>query len=307
MRSSLALSLLIALSSSALADRVETKSPVRSGAPAMVAAERAWQVAERERDPKRAAVAWQLAAIAFDRAASVSRGEQGTDAAYSAVLAWKNAMVEQPGMPPARIDNALDDIEQGLVQAIGRYLGRAPTSDEVANLMLLRASVLRRHGMFDEAMVDWIDIVTNHPASEVAEFAANLLLDTLNRRGEFDKLAEWVEKFHADAKLLANRPDLTDVVRTLHVQVIRKRAERLEADGRSGKPDAYAQAAQLYLDLFKSHPDKLGDELLFNAAVCHELAGAIGAARKTFGDVIKRFPKSSRAATARERMKKLPP
>jgi tetratricopeptide (TPR) repeat protein len=302
MRRVFVLSLVLALTVPATA-----QPPIRSGAPAFVAAERAWNAAERERDPARAAVAWQLAAIAFDRAAAVSRGAQGTEAAYSAVLAWKNATREAPNGAVRATSRDLAEAEQGLVHAIGRYLGRATSADDSAELRFVRASVFRRHGRTDEALPDLMAIVTDHPETDVAEFSANLLLDTLNVQRDFEALAEWIERMHTSPKLLAKRPALTETVGILHVQVLRKRTEKLEAAGRAGDPAAYLQAGRSYLDLFTAHPDQRGDELLFNAAVCFEQGGALADARKIFREVIAKFPKSRVTAFARARLGKLGP
>ena len=268
-----------------------------------VAAERAWQAAEAERDPRKAAPLWEAAALEFGKVA-------GRDAAYAGILAWKNSFsmnVVTGADDPAADDKPtpLTAREVGFVQAVDRYVGMAPPDDdEVAQLLFLRARVFHRHGNLMEALTGFATLVTRHPQSEVAEYAANLLLDALNRAARYDELADWVQRMRANRGLLRGKPDLARTLLTLHVQMQRKHAEAEEKAGATD-PSAYLRCARRYADTARANPTyERRDELLFNAGACYEQGGALDQARKAFAASAKlktRLAPQARARAARLR------
>jgi hypothetical protein len=291
------LAVLVILAAHALATPLYTKTPTRSRATDMIAAERAWQAAEHEHDPKQAIPLWQAAAAAFERAAPVG----GKEALYAAVLAWKNANALDPDAPTeaAQQPTAFTTNEAGMFRVMGAYLPFAGP-DELPGFVFLRANLLRRHAHYDEAVPMFAELVTKHAEHETAEYAANLLLDTLNRQGKYDELAVWVDRMRADKKLLAKRGDLAASLDNLHVSVLRKRAEEFQRAGAAGDRSAYASCAQTYRDALAQHPHATrADEMLFNAGVCLELEGATIDAVAAFRELEKRFPRSQLAPKAR--------
>lgn len=282
------------------------RPPTRSVDPAMVAAETAWQTAEATRDAADAAVAWKAAAIAFGQAADATTGTDRNEALYAAVLAWRNAINiapptrAPPGAPPPPL--ALEPDEAAMLAAIAKYLPVART-DEVAALRFTQGMVLRRHGRHDEVTPIMIELVTRHAADEVAEYAANILLDTLNQQAKFADLLAWTARLRGDRTLLAGRPDLARTLDTIHVQGQRKAAEAAAA---SGDAAGFARCATIYQQVLRDvrHPER-ADELLFNGATCAARGGAFADARARYRALLKRFPRSPLAAATRARLEAL--
>ncbi len=283
-----------------------TRPPSHSVDPAMVAAEAAWRTAEATQDPADAPAAWEAAAMAFGRAAEATTGPDQAEARYAAVLAWRNALDVAP-RARAAIDAAppsptLTPREAAMVDAIDAYLPLA-RADEVADLMFVRAMVFHRHARHADVIPAMAAIVTGHADADVAEYAANVLLDALNLQARYDEMLAWVVRMRADRTLLAGRPDLARTLDALHVQGLRKQAGVAEA---SNDAAAFARCAAIYQQIFHDvpRPDR-ADELLYNGALCAERAGAIADARARYQRLLKRFPRSPLAAATRARLKAL--
>ncbi|MBS1118399.1 MAG: Tetratricopeptide repeat protein [Deltaproteobacteria bacterium] len=266
--------------------------PIGSSSPELIEAERLWAVAAAEPDVGRATAAWERAAEAFIEVADagkVTRPEQ-LAAAGAALSAWKNALDTDPTIK-SRSSAERDPVdlaevprpvpipprEQQLLHTMEVYLRLDGASPDAVGVKFLRASILRRFHHLDEAIPTLLDILTSHRDHETAEYAANLLLDTYNLLHRHDDLIALADKLRADAKFLANKPDLAAVVARIHVQVMRKAAEVLEKRATQDHDLAlYDRCGETY---FAIHQDagrsRDGDELLYNAMMCHLAAGSV--------------------------------
>lgn len=121
-----------------------TRPAISSTDPELVAAEKAWTAAAAETDRAKQTASWEAAAVAFIRvvdAGVVTKPEQ-KEAAYAAVLAWKNALNVDPRIAtPARdVDydkvptpQPLDARDQGAAPDSGET---TPIADQAMRLAL---------------------------------------------------------------------------------------------------------------------------------------------------------------------------
>ncbi|HEY5925624.1 MAG TPA: hypothetical protein VIV11_28255, partial [Kofleriaceae bacterium] len=150
------------------------------------------------------------------------------------------------------------------------------------------------------------EIVRAHPRSDVAEFAANLLLDSYNRLQQFDQLVAFANELANDPSFLRDRDDLADVVRTIQGQAARRHAETLERAAHESKElDQYALAGAAYLAIYNANPEATdNDEVLYNAGVCFEDGRSIGVAIQMYSLLKKYYPNSKITARATARLGK---
>ena len=259
----------------------------------LLAAERAWAIAEQEPDAKKSVALWEAAAVAFDRAVP-NAGAHQRSAAEAAVLAWKNAIARDA---ITRKPTAAATREDALLRSLEIYTPFAPAT-EIPSLLFARAHSFYKRDRLDEAVPIFEDLVTRFPTDDTAEYAANTLLDALDRQRDFARLSAWVTRMRAMPKLTAKRRDLAETLGRLHVQLLRKQAEAHEADG------AFLECAATYREAARSPYDRK-DELLYNAGVCFERAGAKTDAIKAFRDAAKL--KTSLAGAAKARADRLKP
>lgn len=279
--------------------------------PRMIRAEAAWQAAAAEPDPRAAAPLWEQAASAFDAVAASDRDDRGlrVEAASAALLAWKNALDVDPRVrdradrdtetatdaPPT--PRPLPAREAALAAALTRFLALAPDSPEAPGARFLRANLLRRFEHLDLAIADFTVLVQAHRDHEVGRYAANLLLDSLNRLQRYDEMLRWVDVLRADATFVAANPDTAEVLDRLHATSLRRQAEAAERAARDGDPDGYARCGALYDQAAAATPDD-GDEALFDAGVCFEHAASVAAAVERYQQLGARYPRSKLAGRA---------
>jgi hypothetical protein len=176
-------------------------------------AELLWQLAERTTNPRVAAHEWERVANAFSAVVEAHRADAAkeTEAAYAAVLAWKNALNgDHDGVSGDR-----DPRSARLISALRTYRAYVTDSDEIAGLEFLEASTLRRTGHGEEAIPLFRDVLDHHRNHETAEYAANLLLDTYNLLGRHAEMVALARSLAADRKFLADKPDLAATVSRL--------------------------------------------------------------------------------------------
>jgi len=266
---------------------VAARTPIASKAPAIVAAEAAWTAAATA--PRESAHdAWVATVVAFDKALTAlpPTDPLRADVALAVVAAYRNIGIH---------DKASDD---AFLRAVPIAIVASPADEP--GLRFLRARILLDADRLDEAVAEFGEIVTRFPASEVGEYAANLILDTLNRQHKFDDLLAWVDRMRADPKLLAHRTDLATLLDRIHLMALQKRAEQFAA---AGDVAGFLQCAQTYRALLLAHPkyDK-ADELLYNAGVCFARANQTRQATLAWQELIAKYPKSPLAAKARSQL-----
>jgi tetratricopeptide (TPR) repeat protein len=286
---------------------------IRSVDPDLVEAEKLWTAAENEKDPAQVAVAWERAAQAFTKVVegkTASLAER-RDAAYAAILAWKNALNVDPRIKPSSGDDPARDLdpavvpkpkpipprEQAMMKAFDAYIALGATSDDVPSMKFMKANIQRRYHHHDQAIPAFLEILKDHAEHEVAEYAANLLLDSYNLQHRYDELIAQAAVFRADKKFLADKPDLAQIVEQIHVVGQRKQAEALERVANdTGDLAAYERCGEAYVALAgdrKSAPGR--DEILYNAMVCFQGGRSVVRAIAIGRDLLATYP-TSRAA-----------
>jgi tetratricopeptide (TPR) repeat protein len=184
-------------------------------------AEALWTLADREPDPKLRSERWTRAATAF---ATI----QTAEVARATALAWMNAvdvvvpadtkvvLGKAPRSRPRVLPFKGNDAK--LVAAIKTYAAQAPAADdELAQMRLALAAVLRGYRRFEEAATVLNEFLDQHADDARAEFAANLMLDSLMQGRMLDELVEVAAAMTADTEFVDGKPQLQQnllVVRT---------------------------------------------------------------------------------------------
>jgi hypothetical protein len=270
----------------------------RSSDAGWLRADALWIAAEQGGAGAQAEERWRAAAEAFEQVAADAAVDATVrrESALVAVLAWRNAQEQgrdagmvEVGRAEAPPPAPLTELDRRLIAAVDRYLALTPPppADDVARVRFLRGVMYRRRHHTPEAVADLGAVAEGHRGSDVGELAVNLLLDLLVQARRYDEMAVWVDRVRADAPFLSGHPDMAARLALLKQQILRKRAEQLEKAGRDrGGRDAYGACGDAYREAFEIDPQAShGDELLYNAAICYELAGSASAALVLYGRV----------------------
>lgn len=287
-------------------------------------AELLWSRAENEKNARLQTELWENAAVAFTDVVKTGKldAKLTKEAAYAAVLGWKNALnvdprakqqaeIEEKG---AKADKDLDKPkeipprEQKMLAAFDIYINyiKDPKDDELVGMKFLKANIYRRYQQWDKALPLFEEILTKHREHETAEYAANLLLDSYNRLQRYDEMLALADKLVKDPKFLEGKEDLSATLKKLKAQSMRKKAEKMETDAKASKDfSQYVQCGQAYLDIYNTNPESAdNDEVLYNAGVCFEEGRSIGVAIQMFNLLKKYYPNSKITARATARLGK---
>ena len=287
-------------------------------------AELIWSRAENEKNPRLQTEMWENAAVAFTDVVKGGKLDPKLtkEAAYAAVLGWKNALnvdprvkgqadkVEDPTKDFAKVPEpkVIPPREEKMLAAFDIYINyiKDPKDDELVGMKFLKANIYRRYNQFDKAIPLFLDILDKHREHETAEYSANLLLDTYNRTQNYDGMLALADKLGKDPKFLDGKDDLKQTLATIKAQSMRKKAEQLEKVAKETKDfSKYIECGQAYLDIYNADPEgKQNDEVLYNSGVCFEEGRSIGAAILAFNLLQKYYGSSKLTAKALARIGK---
>lgn len=274
---------------------------------------------------------WSECGPAFDRVLELDpQGEFTEDAAYASVLCYNKQYMasyakretlvredsdsagarrqrRQKGETPDRqtmvarfAPKELSPLEDGMLKAYQRYICYVQDGDDLAQIKYRRGRIFYESNRFEEAAVLFKDIAFNHQDSDLAVFAANLYLDSLNVLGSYrepsrpacyDEMNDAIEPMHnmycSSDEDRADNDSLCQVLEQLRCDLLRKKAESLQASRE------YKSAAQLYVRIFRQYGE-CGDldEVLYNAAINFEASRLLGRAIKVRQVLIDRYPDS---------------
>ncbi len=280
---------------------------------------------------------WARCGPAFDRVVELNpQGEYTSDAAYAAVLCYnslyqqqyegrerqtreaqsesrqrgrrgRRGRAQEEEAPPENTyaRREFTDLERGMLNAFQRYVCFVNNSDDLPQIKYRRARIYYEANHFEQAAVLFKDIAWNHRDSELAEYAANLYLDSLNVMGsqlepnrveclnELEASIDPLNGFYCNSEAArASHPDLCGVLTTLKCNVLRKQAEAY------GNNQQHKRAASQYVRIFRRHQECAEednfamDEVLYNAAIHFEAARLLGRAIQVRNVLIERFPES---------------
>ena len=221
---------------------------------------------------------WRPAAMAYKQVIEISpRSDLARDAAHAAVISWRNfhngeeasrrarQATEHAGKVPFSADQRL------MKAAFQRYLRLVPAGKERVAVLYRLGRMHYVHNHHDQAVRLFSRIVRKHSRHSLAEYAANLLLDSLNIQKKHRALKRWVDRLLDDRHLA--KGSLRKTLVGLRVQLAWRRCEDLR---RAGK---FRRCARGYVDLANRYPDDpRWPQVMYNAAQCYEAAKLIGPA-----------------------------
>lgn len=288
---------------------------------------------------------WTHCGPAFDKVVELNpQGEFTSDAAYAAVLCYNNLYQQQyqarereargsrtqqasndagrggrgrRRQEAAPVDESaqyrprdFSEQESGMLNAFQRFVCFVPDSEELPQVKYRRARIYYESNHYEEAAVLFKDIAWNHRTSDLAEYAANLYLDSLNVLGTYSEPARpaCFDTMETDVEALrgfycstdaqkAEHAELCNVILKLRCDIKRKKAEALQTNR------SYTDAAQAYVAIYREcQNDEAAaarmDEVLWNAAINYEAAYSIGKAIRVRKRLVDRFPESNLAKRA---------
>jgi tetratricopeptide (TPR) repeat protein len=237
---------------------------------------------------------WKEAAEQYTKVVQMDpKGKYVKEAAFAAVLAWKNALnIDDQGRGPDKqgVDEKnlkpqpIPDYQKKMLTAFDTYLKYVPDSPEVVKIKYRKARIFYEYNHFEEALAPFQEIVEKYPNDELAEFSANTYLDCLNSLGRPKEVGIWVDKF-MEIPALMKSPDFAKQMVNLKVDSLVVEALQYQKVGN------YKQCGISMLAAAESMPDHPKHaERLYDAGVCFQNARLIGQAVGARNELIKMHP-----------------
>jgi cellulose synthase operon protein C len=220
-------------------------------------------------------------------------------AAYDSVYAWDEVVkrAEERGELKAEASTDLSKkltippVKKELLDASERYLKYLPKGEKRVEVAYKAARIYYEYHRYDEAVFRFSEIALSYPdykfdnGDRAGEIAANLVLDSYNGLGNYQKVNEWARRFYANDKLATGkfREDLSKIIEQSSFKLV----AQLEQKGE------YTQAAEAYLSFVKDFPrTEIADKALYNASVDFFKAHLFERALETRERLFKSYPKS---------------
>jgi cellulose synthase operon protein C len=220
-------------------------------------------------------------------------------AAYDSVYAWDEVVrrAEEHGELKGEASTDLSKklnippVKKELLDAAERYLKYLPKGEKRVEVAYKAARIYYEYHRYDEAVLRFSEIALSYPdykfdnGDRAGEIAANLVLDSYNGLGNYQKVNEWARRFYANDRLATGkfREDLSKIIEQSSFKLV----AQLEQKGE------YAQAAEAYLAFVKDFPrTEIADKALYNASVDFFKAHMFEKALETRERLFKNYPKS---------------
>ena len=219
--------------------------------------------------------------------ASPVEGEHLREAANDNILAVEEHLRDLTLNLPSNLKQptSLHPQHQRLVDAVQRYLTYVSSKDggeTYPAVKLKLARVWYAYNQFEPAIETFESLVSNHPRSEQAIVAANLVVDIYNLQKDWDALYEAARRYLDNKRLMRGRSDLRKalvrfgeyakfaVIQKLEEGVREKSGSQLTASKRAD----LQRVADGYEEFYREFPrSENADEALFNASVLRDRLG----------------------------------
>jgi tetratricopeptide (TPR) repeat protein len=245
---------------------------------------------------------WKEAAETYTKVVELDpKGKYVKDAAYAAVLSWKNALnIDDQGEGPDKdkinqkdlSERPIPEFQKKMIGAFDTYIRYVPDSPELVKIKFRKARIFYDYNHFDDSIKLFQDIVDKHVNDELAIYSANFLLDGLNIKKRYKDLLQWVEKFLANPVLMKDQG--------FRQQMVSLKTDSLVQEGKQyEKNKNFKECGISFIAAAETIPDHPKHaERLFNAGTCFQNARLIGQAIKAREQLLKDHPKDPLAQRA---------
>lgn len=166
------------------------------------------------------------------------------------------------------------------------YIGKFPSSEKTPDIKFRVGRLYYQHNQFDQAIVQFREIVQKYPKTKYAEYSANLLLDIYNLKKDYVGLEK------TGSELLAV-PSIANSKAGNEIKEVLQKANFKKGQDLELAKD-YAGSAQQFEAFAKQNPGSpLALSAIFNAAINYERAGMNGLAIAAHVSVLQNKSKES--------------
>lgn len=154
----------------------------------------------------------------------------------------------------------LPELHQKFIKATETYIKNIPHSKYLVDIIYKQAITYYAFNHFDKAVPSFEMIVKKYPRDNLAEYSANLIMDSLNITEDWEAISDKARSFLRNTALISGRPKLKKDLERFKVMATFYAAE---VPAKKGK---YIESAERYLAFVTEFPkSKYNDVSLYNA------------------------------------------
>lgn len=234
---------------SLVADAYETYLRVFSEAEAVN------EIAQNMAEARLEAEEWLQAGVAFESITDRVGEKEKKDVIYNAVVAYDRALKKAAEL--SRLDRVR--ARAGLRKSAQRYVTLYPKEREMVAIKFNYAKSFYDEGLFEEAAELFSALVEEFPTSSEAAVSAELALDSLRVREDFEEMARLGQRFTGNQSLPGEvRGQLAEIVKSAEAQALDKATLDAGTGGDAAVESLLAFAA-------RHKGSALGEKALINA------------------------------------------
>jgi tetratricopeptide (TPR) repeat protein len=246
------------------------------------------------------ALDFEQAARVYGRVRDFPNDRFRAEAAVSAVISWEGEItrLQRLGRLEDRKVLLSTDRKEGavpvepipavwgsLVRDSDAFLELLPKHEKAAAVAYKAAEVFYKYGDFDEARCRFEQVVARAPTTEVAQFAANLIIESYLTQKDWAAVEEASTRLQSSE--VAQNKALFDTLQKFKLGGRFNRAMQL-MDAKDWEP-----AARLFIALVAEAPKhEFADKALYNAASCYENGRRFETALKLYERISVEYPQS---------------
>ncbi len=194
----------------------------------------------------------------------------------------------------------IPQLRERYVAAIDKFLEKGAEHEMAPAFGYRAGEVFYSYGHFDEGVKRFQIVVEKFPQSEAAKFAANLILDDLLARKDWQAAATYAAKFEANKVGGGSTDEFAKIKGGAQFNIAKNTLEqgaKLLDDGKITEGNALLESgAEQYLALLKEDPKReFADVMLYNAALSLEKARRPVRAASLYERLYKEYPSSEHA------------
>jgi cellulose synthase operon protein C len=197
----------------------------------------------------------------------------------------------------------IPELRKRYVNAIDKFLERGGEHEMASAFGYRAGEVFYSYGHWDEAVKRFQIVVDRYPQTEAAKFAANLILDDLLAKKDWQGAATYAAKFEANKVGGGSTDEFAKIKGGAQFNIAKSTLEqgaKLLDEGKIQEGNAMLESgADQYLALLQQDPKReFADVMLYNAALSLEKARRPVRAAGLYERLYKEYPDSEKAPEA---------
>lgn len=213
------------------------------------------EIAQNMAEARLEAEEWLQAGAAFEAIMERVGEKEKKDVIYNAVVAYDRALKKAPEL--TRLERVR--ARAGLRKSAQRYVALYPKEREMVAIKFNYAKSFYDEGLFEEAAELFAALVEEFPTSSEAAVSAELALDSLRVREDFEEMARLGQRFTGNSSLPGEvRGQLAEIVKSAEAQALDKATLDAGTGGDAAVESLLAFAA-------RHKGSALGEKALINA------------------------------------------